>query len=472
MTIHHLAFSIRRILIIRRLFALFLCVIVAGSGVLLTAQGAPEETAATPAEVALQVLGLVNQWRTDEGLWPFKENALLDQMASDQANYIATHLDGIRDELDYHKDPQGRMPRERAVAAPYSWPFFGIAARVVVGENAALGSAKSAVAFWKTSEPHRKAALNGAYREIGVAVVPVKGQGYMIYTDFGARPGVLTTLVSAARDTLYFTNESAKYTTWKPANTQVKITDGNGTVIKDTFPFEKTVTLPAGLNGKLQILYLNGDTQVTDSIDLGADVAIFPGISRPVAAAAGLTATTSADVALASPVPPRATPPPTNTPRSFAQIPTTDPNLPTAIPTNAATATSVAGTAIARATNGGPADLTITYESNALSIRNTSGRALDMTGFSVGNSSAHVGIGSWAAIMAFPVGAFGADVCLQLRLNGSATPDAAGCKYVRAVIDLSRKHLFWQAGTFSVNRGDTVLAVCDSVAKRCEVSLS
>jgi uncharacterized protein YkwD len=485
---------IRYFPVIRFGLLVFLSLVIAGNGVPLTAYGASDAAPASPSDIALQVLGLLNQWRVDQGLWPFKENALLDTTAADQANYVATHLDlnNITSDEAWHKDAQGRMPRARMVAAPYNWPYFGQPERVIVGENAALGSAKSAMTFWKGSPPHRTAALNGAYREIGIAVVPIKGQGYLIYTDFGSRPGVLTTLASATKDTLYFTNEAARYTSWstgwKPADTQIQITDTNGKVIVDTFPFDKTYKLPGGLSGKIQIQYLNDGTTVTDTINLDSDIAILPGVTLPIAALASSTATASSP---AAPTASSTTSSTTATP--IAAIPTLTNTAPVVVSSPTATATSTNIPILPTLTSTTPptftatsvptlqptvplptatarvlSALTFSYTPEGLTIRNTSGGTLDLSGFSIGNTTATIPINTWVSLSPFEANAFAADTCLQLQLFGSPLPDSTGCKSVRAVLVVTLNHRFWTEGPFTINKNGVVVWTCDSRVAVCQ----
>src|SRR5262249_49597881 len=137
---------------------------------------APDNTASISAVLndntmgEIELLTKLNEWRVREKLWPFALNPILTRMARDQANYILSFptLPG-----DLHIDAKGRYQRERAVSNDYQWPYYGIAARVAIGENVYAGaSVNSAIKWWDQSQIHHDTILNAAYREIGVAVVP------------------------------------------------------------------------------------------------------------------------------------------------------------------------------------------------------------------------------------------------------------------------------------------------------------
>ena len=459
-----------------RLSRLLLCIglLALSNGLMLSVQTAPAEASSSPAALGAQTLAQLNAWRVNYGYWPLKENAILDQIATDQATYVASKIQSVidsGDESNYHKDAQGRMPIDRDGLAPYLWPNFGTPARITVGENAAVGgSVKFAINFWQNSSIHEKTALNGAYREIGLAVVPVKGLGYLFITEFGARPGVLTTLLNPLTSTLYFSNESAAYTNWEPADTQLRITDSSGNVIADTFPFDKTYKLPSVPTGPLKIQYLNHKTEVDYMLDPTSDIAVLPGVTLPGATpVVGSTAAVPAPTTAAATSPPPSSIIPTNTPLALA------------VATVQAAATSsidstITSTPVLLTSTPAPlaasADLTLNYTTTGLTIRNTSSRVLDLTGFVIGNTIQQVPIGRWTTVSDFPVNAFQPGVCLQNQMIGAIVPDATGCKYVRAVVMLDKNHLYWTShGPFTVVRNGILLGTCDDKAAVCTIRM-
>lgn len=423
---------------------------------------APAHALVAQVDPAMQVLALVNQWRIQEGLWPLRVNTTLMQMALDQVTYIQPKLASIKDELEYHLDAQGRTPPTRAMLS-YGWPAYRKATPKVfpveIGENAADGSAQFAVNFWKTSNIHRKAALSTVYREVGVAALPSQF-GYIFIMDFGARPGILTPLLSVSGNTLYIPNENSGFASLQPNQMQIRVLDADGDVVADTMAWKVRLLSSAGFTKPLTVQYTNGSYSAHADVDPAQDTAVLPG--APARGGAVSTAVTPAS------------PTPSNTaPASIGATasPTPLPNTSTPSASPAPSATSTSARASPTATLLVQPDVILFYNSRSLVIFNNAGKPVDLTGFSVGSSTVRISITSWTTVATFLVNAFPSASCLQVLQLGATDAAPSQCKFVRSQITVSAARVFWAKSQFTVNRGDTVLATCDAAAGRCNVKL-
>lgn len=396
-------------------------------------------------DIAAQILAQVNDWRVQEGLWPLKINPTLEAMALAQARYVLPKLDQISasdDETGYHKDDQGRMPQQRAVQA-YNWPTYGNPQQIEVGENAAVGSVKTALKFWHDSPIHKKAALSPVYREVGIAALLIKSD-YLIIMDLGARPGVLPAYISDGGDTLYPTDERSRYAGTKADGTSIRIFDGQGKALTKSTPWSQSITLPKGLTGNIFVLYTNGTYQSVTEVALPGGVPDASSGGQPVAAVPTATPQTSTETEVVT-------------------------EVPTEVPADQPTATPVPPTATPKPQN---VTLILIYDQQGLIIYNNSGKKMDLSKFSVGSGVGKVSIDSFSKVAPVPTGAFPAGHCLQITYNGQDPTVPGDCKAVRAQIILNPNNVFWKTGTFEVKIGSTVLATCTADAGRCEIDWS
>lgn len=107
---------------------------------------------------------LLNRERTQRGLAPLRENALLSAASLEHAQ------DMVRRQYFEHQAPDGRDVRDRLRAVGYS---RGVSAST--GENIAYGfGAKSTpaaiVRIWMNSPSHRADILRPAFTEIGIGI--------------------------------------------------------------------------------------------------------------------------------------------------------------------------------------------------------------------------------------------------------------------------------------------------------------
>ncbi|MFD8388607.1 sigma-70 family RNA polymerase sigma factor [Streptomyces sp. NPDC059680] len=129
---------------------------------------------AAPADVAGQVLALVNKERANVGCGPLAEDAQLQKAAQNHSDDMAA-----RHFFD-HTNPDGADPGQRITAAGYRWSTYG--------ENIAQGqqTASAVMESWMNSPGHRANILNCSFKDIGVGVH--KGAGGPWWTqDFGAK---------------------------------------------------------------------------------------------------------------------------------------------------------------------------------------------------------------------------------------------------------------------------------------------
>ena len=148
-----------------------------------------------PAQTGLETAGrstlcLVNRERTQRGLPPLRENALLSQASLEHSQ------DMVRRGYFEHDTTDGRSVGDRLRAIGYSRGFSASA-----GENIAYGSGKKAtpaaiVQAWMRSPGHRADILRPTFTEIGVGIAlgaPELPQGAQqvsatYTTDFGGVP--------------------------------------------------------------------------------------------------------------------------------------------------------------------------------------------------------------------------------------------------------------------------------------------
>ncbi|WP_369394966.1 sigma-70 family RNA polymerase sigma factor [Streptomyces sp. CG1] len=134
----------------------------------------PPQTQPDPANVADQVVALVNKERSAAGCGPLTENPQLQKAAQGHSDDMAA-----RHFFD-HTNPDGMDPGQRITAAGYQWSTYG--------ENIAQGQQTAAAVMnsWMNSPGHRANILNCSFKDIGVGVH--KGDGGPWWTqDFGAK---------------------------------------------------------------------------------------------------------------------------------------------------------------------------------------------------------------------------------------------------------------------------------------------
>ncbi|WP_123558154.1 sigma-70 family RNA polymerase sigma factor [Kitasatospora cineracea] len=123
-----------------------------------TANAASATAAKRSADLAQQVVDLVNSQRSQAGCGPVRSNAKLATAAQRHSEDMAA-----RNFFD-HTNPDGAGPQQRIDAAGYAWSGWG--------ENIARGQKDAAAVMdsWMNSPGHRANILNCKFTELGVGV--------------------------------------------------------------------------------------------------------------------------------------------------------------------------------------------------------------------------------------------------------------------------------------------------------------
>jgi uncharacterized protein YkwD len=228
------------------------------------------------APAAQAMLGQINAWRIQLGLWPLKLNDTLTAMAVDQADYLSTLKENIPSGNAMHLGRFGEGPRERAQYPQFGWPAYGRQSEDIA-EIAAIGTQESALKFWHESPVHTQVATNTIFREIGVAAVP-HPWGHIYIVVFGGRPDVLPALYDPQQNVLYLTQDVFKFGPGNVPAMQVTLFDAAGRPLNNgqPLPWSPTLPVPPNTGGKLYVLYNDGSAQALAEVDLREDQAVLP----------------------------------------------------------------------------------------------------------------------------------------------------------------------------------------------------
>jgi uncharacterized protein YkwD len=420
-----------------------------GFGGPIRAQGPENDRAA-----ATEILGLINEWRLEQGLWPLRPNSTLEAMAVAQARFIFARADSLTDPADFHRDAAGLFPAQRAVRPPYNWPSYGSdTARTEIGENAGVGSPRFVMNFWKGSATHTRATLSDVYREVGVAALPRPDRTFVYMIVFGARPGVLTAQVGPQGNTLLLSNDRSRYAPVAPENQRIRLFDSNGVSLTPNGPWSSVVPLPSGQSSPVFVLFTNGETQSLVAVDIVRDVAILPANAAIVAQRPTSTAS--------------ATPLPTGTPTATATS-QSQPTRAAGTPSASATATASAATTAPGPTRPG---LALIYNANTLFVLNATTGAVNLSNLSIGNETSRSTMERWLLVASFPANAFPAGHCLSVTTLGTTPSPPSACRFLRSELNVSASRAYWTQGEFTVRLGDTEIGRCSADAGRCDVPL-
>lgn len=412
---------------------------------------------------ALELIAQVNNWRVEQGLWPLRPNPTLQALALAQARYLLS-LNPLPRSSELHIGPNGTSPGERAAAEPYNWPAYGQVDRVAIGENAAVGSLRTAISYWRSSDIHQRTALNPGYREVGAAALP-RGTDTLYIIVFGARPNVLPAFYSALEGRLYLSNERYQYAAGGPRIqnvSQVRLFGADGQPLTpDWIPWQSVMDVPPGAGDTVYVLYSDGQRLALAEANAKDGSLVLPALLPPAAVigtptppllaasptttpTAALTTTTPAATALASPTPPPLAASPTFTPTAA---------LPSATPLPAA-------------------DLMLIYDRFSLTVLNAAGRPLDLSTLAFSGSQVGFAARGWSQVAEVPLAAFPSGHCVQLVLGASAPATPPDCRYVRSQVQVGAGRAFWTLGNFDVLLGGAAVATCPPVtgsSARCAV---
>jgi uncharacterized protein YkwD len=237
------------------------------------------QVAEDDSAAALEIVGQFNQWRMELGIAPLKPNPILRDLALDQALYLST-LSDIPSGTEMHLGRLGERPRERAVYPQFNWPTYGGQAAVV--EVGAVGTAESAMTFWRGSDIHRETITNPIVREVGVAAV-THPWGHIYIAVLGSQPDVLPALVDPRTNLLYLTQDLWKFGPGNAPLAQLTLFDGEGRPLNNgaAIPWMATFPVPENTGGSVYVLYDDGISKSLMEVDLTADQVVLPFIPSP-----------------------------------------------------------------------------------------------------------------------------------------------------------------------------------------------
>ena len=438
-----------------RLFVLFLTVLILS---MLQPVAAQEDDAA-----AQEILRMLNSWRVDNGVWPLRENPVLDRMAFDQATYILS-LPSIPAGGAIHIGSFGEDPPTRAQLPRYNWPNYGGSQFTAVGEIAYVGhSAAAARAFWENSTVHRNTSLNPAYREIGVAALP-HPFGHIYFVDFGSRPNILPVTADLQTNTLYLTNErySGAHSPWFRNALKVRLFDADGRPLEsDWIPWDEQIPLPPNAGSQLYVEYFDGGTGMVlapVSFQQQAQAPVLPSPTPTFTPTSTPTRTPTATPTARPTSRNSATPGSSPTPGGIATVATA---IPTAIPTAQPTA--------ALANN-----VIVLYDSRSFTLINTAQTPLNVQEISFAGNGTTFSVTRWATQwLSGSLSALAASDCLQAWsfLETSVLDKPSSCRQRRSVLTISPQQMFWKQGDFDVNWRGSVLVTCHSSDHVCEFAV-
>jgi hypothetical protein len=406
----------------------------------------------TPEALIPEVAAGLNVWRLELGLGPLVYNPTLEAMAASQADYLISLPDIPLAEI--HIDAQGDNARARSQRDPFNWPTYGHPELFNVTEIAAIGSVRSAFAFWTTSSVHTRSATNPTYREIGIAARSMNNlNGDVLFiVVMGGQPDVLTALPDPETGELYLTTEAAEWTgDWMGAPIQYRFLDEEKQPESDWMEWELIVPLPTDLGELFYVQYEDADGNQTE-----AEVRIPPVWSQfEIEQQASATESTRA-------------------PGGGGLVFVT--NTPVGTPANVSTAsspTAVASPTVAPTATPAPAEASVLllYTSRLFTLVPLAN--VDIRDLSFRSGSLNFSVDTWASVASdINLGALPAANCLQIWQRDAGDFAApTECSYVRSVVFLAADRLFWAGGSFEVLNDDEVITTCQSSAQRCEVML-
>ena len=144
--------------------------------------GGRGDAATTYDAEELEFLGLINDYREENGLRPLILSDTLTVAAEHHDNDMAEYGFFAHNTESSSYYPDGSQPWDRMEAEGYRY-------NTAKGENLAVGyeTAEEAMKAWKESPSHNAAMLDGNYRVMGVARINAPGSVHNWYwtTDFG-----------------------------------------------------------------------------------------------------------------------------------------------------------------------------------------------------------------------------------------------------------------------------------------------
>lgn len=231
----------------------------------------------------------INQWRLDEGLWPFQYNPNLEALARVQIEYLLK-LPNIPKNL--HDGVLDEGPRARAVWDPYVWPYYGIPERISLEEiTVAQKTVAQGIDWWQNSPIHNAAATNPNYREFGVATLPYE-HGTVFVAVLAGRPNVFPAMVHPDGSTLFLTREtySGVLDGHLSGIEQFRILDADENPLTDWEDWAPTRPLADIDADVFHVEYSNGTESVITRVDRALHIVALPeSVDRTAVAANNAT---------------------------------------------------------------------------------------------------------------------------------------------------------------------------------------
>ncbi len=427
-------------------------------GILSYSQSASAQADLTAGQALVQA---INGWRLEQDLWPLRENATLERMAVDQANYILS-LPSIPEGGAIHAGATGAGPMERSRFPQYNWPAYGRADYTAIGEIAYVGrSASAARGFWETSPVHRTAALNPAYREIGVAALPHRF-GYLYIVVFGSRPNVFPATADTQADVLYLSNERYRWarSPWIDNIGKIRLFDADGRPLSaDWVNWQAEMPLPDDVGDELFVEYLDDDNLMAIAeVDLESTESALPP-STPAPNATPTRAQTTA---------------PSATPRAV-QMGTPSATLQATQTTRPGAATATQGAAVP-ATVSAPTgnNILLLYDARSFTLLNSGQTPINVREIVFQGVGQLFPVTSWETQwLSGSLTAFAASDCLQVWSwqETAALNAPTRCRQRRSVLTIAPNAMFWKQGDFEVRWRNAALVTCRAADTQCEFAV-
>jgi len=392
---------------------------------------------------ALAVIAELNQWRLVEGLWPFKPNETLTELALEQAEYVNAQPSFP---TDVHAGPDGSKPKDRALAA--GWPHYSNEDQIAITEITVVATDPvGAINWWNGSPVHHDSVVDPAYREIGVAALE-HPWGYLYVAVLGGRPDVLPALVEPDSGRLHFSAERYRWAgsggDWLIDAKEIQVLDSAEAEPDPAawLPWQYSINVPDVGGGAFNVAYTDGSRVTTAEVQPGFDTLWLPG-NLPQEEEEVVEVAEAAEEAAAS----------DDAGTGGAETPSESEGA----------ATPAAG----------GSDLTFVYKDISFALLNTSSEPLDLTGLEFVGESVTTSVTRWdTAALSGPLDAFPVGDCMMfIDWSSRDLGPPSGCRFRLSAVFISPDEIFWTEGKFEVRLGGELLATCDAGAERCEADL-
>lgn len=390
-------------------------------------------------EAEREVMTRLNRWRMRATSDPLVRNTTLDAMAMDQGCRTIPDAPFWR-AYDFHTDDYGDGIAGRARA--FGWQSYEFPDQVLASEIAAYyPDIDGLFSFWTTSPPHRAAATEQGFREVGVVVL--QNEGWLLaYVVLAGRPDVLPVGYDASRRTLILTTDQSVYqqqTAFSPVRVRILNERREPLHAQPWLVWDRQIPLPANAGDNVIVIVSDGVTEIETMVNLNSSL-IFPAVPTPTNQ-----------------------PTPTITPTLLQPTFTALPPTLTPIPSPTA--------------HGDLFDVVMLWDNTSLTIINQSGSPLNLLPLAVvAPDIALSRDGRWfGAYYQGDLEALPAGYCLQAWSYAlfAGPPDLPHECVMMASgrSNLAPGQRFWLTGSFNVTYWQQTIAVCQTSLGRCEFDL-